>query len=795
MEKIGSFTSIQNGIFAHLKTKQVQNILKFALLFGLICFAAGVSAQGTIKGFIKDSSSGEPVAFVNVYLEGTSYGIQTDVTGYYSLTQVNPGSYKLVVASIEYKKSSIDITIENGKVYSRNFQVDPSVIQLDGAEIRADQGEQETEVRTAVQTIRPSDLKRVPSFGGQADIVQVLQVLPGFVSTGDQGGQLYIRGGSPVQNKVLLDGMIIYNAFHSIGLFSVFDADIIANADVYSGGFSGEFGGRVSSVMDITTRDGNKKKVSGKIGASPFGGKIMVEGPLKKLQPNGSGISYILSAKRSYLEESSKLFYSYIDEEGLPFNFTDLYGKVSFSGGSGSKVSLYGFSFNDDVRYQSLSDLSWSNVGGGANFLVVPSGSAVLISGNFAISNYEVTLKEDDIDRERRSSINGFNFGLDFKYILGDDDIKYGLEVVGLTTDFVTFNSLGVEVSQKQNTTELGFYTAYKKSAGKWLINPSIRIQYYASAGATRLEPRMGLKYKMTRRFRLKASAGLYSQNLISANSDRDVVNLFYGFLTGPENLQDEIVLPNGETKEIKNALQLSKHLVAGFEFDLTDKININLEGYVKDFDQLTGINRNKLFEDSPDNADVPDVLKKDFIVETGIARGADVVIKYEERYSSIWLVYGIADVDRWDGFRWYDPVFDRRHNINFVASHAFGKKHDWEASLRWNLGSGLPFTQTQGYYQVPGLDGDISSDYVTSNSNELGISYAGLNEGRLPYYHRLDVNVRRTLDLGDQRTLEFNLGATNLYSRANVFYVDRVTGNRVDQLPFLPSLGVDFRF
>ncbi|MFT6409602.1 MAG: hypothetical protein ACJA15_000409, partial [Flavobacteriales bacterium] len=316
MEKIGSFTSIQNGIFAHLKTKQVQNILKFALLFGLICFAAGVSAQGTIKGFIKDSSSGEPVAFVNVYLEGTSYGIQTDVTGYYSLTQVNPGSYKLVVASIEYKKSSIDITIENGKVYSRNFQVDPSVIQLDGAEIRADQGEQETEVRTAVQTIRPSDLKRVPSFGGQADIVQVLQVLPGFVSTGDQGGQLYIRGGSPVQNKVLLDGMIIYNAFHSIGLFSVFDADIIANADVYSGGFSGEFGGRVSSVMDITTRDGNKKKVSGKIGASPFGGKIMVEGPLKKLQPNGSGISYILSAKRSYLEESSKLFYSYIDEEG-----------------------------------------------------------------------------------------------------------------------------------------------------------------------------------------------------------------------------------------------------------------------------------------------------------------------------------------------------------------------------------------------------------------------------------------------------------------------------------------------
>lgn len=789
------FTAIKMVFSLFCKPKYVQKIFKSLLLLCFLCVAGGVSAQAIIKGFVKDKSNGEPVMFANVFLKDTQYGITTDVTGYYSLTQIPAGTYTLVVKNIEYQETSIEITVEKGKVYNRSFQVEPSVVELEGAEIRASKGEQETEVRTGVETIRPADLKRVPSFGGQADIVQVLQVLPGFVSTGDQGGQLYIRGGSPVQNKVLLDGMIVYNAFHSIGLFSVFDSDIIANADVYSGGFSGEFGGRVSSVMDITTRDGNKKRVSGKIGASPFGGKIMVEGPLKKLQDNGSGISYVFSAKRSYLEESSKIFYSYIDEDGLPFNFTDLYGKVSFAGGSGSKLNIYGFSFNDDIRYQALSDLSWSNTGGGGNFVVVPSGSPVLISGNFAVSNYEVTLKEDDVDRERKSSINGFNFGLDFKYILGDDDIKYGVEVVGLTTDFITFNPLGVEVSQKQNTTELGFYAKYKKSAGKWLINPSMRIQYYASVGKTRVEPRIGLKYKASRRLRFKASAGLYSQNLISANSDRDVVNLFYGFLTGPENLQDELVLPNGETRDVENALQLARHVVAGIEFDLTDKININLEGYVKDFNQLTGINRNKLFEDSPENADVPDVLKKDFIVETGIARGADVVIKFEEKNRSVWLVYGIADVDRWDGFRWYDPVFDRRHNVNFVASQSFGKKKTWEASLRWNLGSGLPFTQTQGYYQAPGLDGNISSDYVITNSNELGITYAGLNEGRLPYYHRLDINLRKTLKMSGNKSLEFNLGATNVYSRANIFYVDRVTGSRVDQLPFLPSLGMDFRF
>ena len=126
-------------------------------------------------------------------------------------------------------------------------------------------------------------MKKIPSFGGQPDLVQALQVLPGFISTGDQGGQLYIRGGSPIQNKVLLDGMIVYNAFHSIGLFSVFDSDVIANADVYTGGFGAKFGGRISSVMDIKTRDGNKMKTQGRVGASPFGAKLTLEGPLKKL--------------------------------------------------------------------------------------------------------------------------------------------------------------------------------------------------------------------------------------------------------------------------------------------------------------------------------------------------------------------------------------------------------------------------------------------------------------------------------------------------------------------------------
>lgn len=769
-------------------------IFNGTLVLTLLLFTAVSYGQATIKGFVTDKSNGEAAMFVTVSLEGTSFGGTTDVTGYYTLSKVPAGTYKLTVSSLEYQSISEEITVEAGKVYSRNFQIEPKVIELGGVEVSADREEAKTQVTMSMETIRPMDIKRVPSFGGQQDIVQVLQVLPGFVSTGDQGGQLYIRGGSPVQNKVLLDGMIIYNAFHSIGLFSVFDSDIISNADVYTGGFTGQFGGRISSIMDITTRDGNKKEFRGKIGASPFGTKLLVEGPLKKLNEDGSGISYVLSVKRSYLEESSKLFYGYIDEDGLPFNFTDIYGKLSFGGSGGSKFNLFGFSFNDDVRYQALSNLNWYNNGGGGNFVIVPSGSAVLIKGNFAVSEYSISLKEEDLP-DRSSTINGFNFGLDFKYILGEDDIKYGVEVVGVRTDFQTFNPLGVGIRQEDNNTELGGYLAYKKTAGKWLIQPSVRIQYYSSLSVFSPEPRLGLKYNATEFLRFKGAVGRYSQNLMQANSDRDVVNLFYGFLTAPGNLQPEMIMPDGSVREIRNSLQRANHYIIGFEYDITEKLNLNVEAYYKDFIQVTNLNRNKLFADNLDNADVPDALKKDYIVESGPARGIDIMLKFEEKHSSVWLVYSLSDVDRWDGFRWYDPVFDRRHNINFVASHAFGKKKVWEASLRWNLGSGLPFTQTQGYYQAPNVTGGIGSDYISANNNQLGVLYAGLNEGRLPAYHRLDLNLRRSWKFNDRMNLEVNAGVTNAYSRENIFYFNRVTNERVNQLPFLPSLGFDLTF
>lgn len=768
----------------------------FLVILSALFFSVSAYSQtGTIKGFVYDKESGEPVIFTTVQLKGTDIGITTDVNGYYSITKIPPGEYTLMVSNISYGVFEEKVTIGKNKIISKNIYLKEQVKELGTFDVSAEAQENKTEVKMSVIKATGDDIKQIPAIGGDADIATYFQTVPGVVTTGDQGGQMYVRGGSPIQNKVLLDGMIIYNPFHSIGFFSVFETEIIRNADIYTGGFNAEYGGRISSIMDITTRDGNPNKLKGRLSVSPFMANALIEGPLMKPKKEGDGsISFILTGKHSYLDETSKALYSYIDTtgEGLPFGFTDLYGKLSFKGRNGSRFNLFGFNYRDNVNYQAISDLSWNSWGVGSNFLLVPGTSKVLIEGKFSVSDYKIQLLEEN-GQERRSGVNSFNFGFDFKYFIKENELKYGVEVSGFGTDFSYVNSTNRTIEQNENTTELGSYFSYKIVKPLLVIEPSFRMQYYATLKTFSPEPRLGLKYNVNENIRIKLAAGIYSQNLISANSDRDVVNLFYGFLSGPDNLQDEYTDEDGNIRDVTHSLQKANHLILGTEFDVSKKIGINVEGYYKRFTQLTNINRNKIFDEKSDVV-APDILKKDFIVETGDAFGVDFVAKYTNKKLYLWAVYSLGKVTRWDGVRTYAPVFDRRHSINFIGSYKFGKKEDWQVNARWNFGSGLPFTQTQGYYQKIDFSGGTSTDITQANANELTAVYAGLNEGRLPTYHRFDINLKKTIEFKTSM-LELNFGITNVYNRENIFYVDRLSAEKVYQLPILPSLGVAWSF
>ncbi|MDY0342005.1 MAG: TonB-dependent receptor [Lentimicrobium sp.] len=763
-------------------------LIAFLLLFVALPF---VHAQdGMVRGFVYEKETGEPVIFTNVYLYKTNFGSATDVNGYFTISRIPDGNYTLMVTYLGYDTLQEPITIKGNTVITRKLFLTKAAFNLGEVQITADRSEARSETRTSVVKLTPKVISRIPTLGGQADLAQYLQVLPGVIFSGDQGGQLYIRGGSPVQNKVLLDGMIIYNPFHSIGLFSVFDTDILRNADIYTGGFGAQYGGRISSVMDLTTRDGNKKRMAGKFGASTFGAKLMLEGPLVKQKDDNAGsVSFLISAKNSYLKQTSDLIYNYIDTTGLPFNYTDFYGKVSINSANGSKVNFYGFNFNDKVDYTDLASYLWNSSGAGANWVVIPGNNPVLLEGNFAYSTYHSEMNEGDLP-SRSSEINGFNLGLSFTYFLGKNEIKYGLEMLGFRTSFDFSNSVGRKISQQENTTELAGFVKYKLTQGKLLFEPGIRVQYYASLSNFSPEPRLALKYNFTDRFRMKMAMGLYSQNLMSANTDRDVVNLFYGFLSGPDNLQSEF-----DGDKVKHKLQKSEHIILGAEVDPFKNVTVNVEVYYKNFSQLTNINRYKIFEDETGSySDKPEYLRKDYIIENGDASGLDISLKFDDRKVYLWAVYSLAWVNRYDGQIEYVPHYDRRHNVNLVSSYRFGNKQLWEFNARWNFGSGFPFTQTQGYYEKLTFGQGAGTDYLTDNGF-LGIQYAALNKARLPYYHRLDLSLMRRFELGKHSILELNLSVTNIYNRDNIFYVNRITGDKVYQLPIMPSFGLSLSF
>ncbi len=768
----------------------------FLFVFCLSLTQVSLKAQeATVRGFLYEEESGEPAIFANVVLKGTNFGASTDVNGYFLISKIPPGDYTLMVTYLGFDTISELISLSKGALLNKKLFVKKGSFNLETVTVSAERTEARTETKMSVVKISPKDIKQIPSVGGQADFAQYLQVVPGVVFTGDQGGQFYIRGGSPIQNKVMLDGMTIYNPFHSIGLFSVFETDLIRNASIYTGGYNAEYGGRISSVMDITTKDGNKKHMSGVCGASTFGARAMVEGPIKKQNsPNEGSASFVLSFKNSYLAESSKVLYEYVDKDGLPFNFADIYGKVTLNAANGSKISLFGFNFTDNVsNYKAISDFGWKSFGGGSSFVVIPGKAPVLIEGIVAYSKYETMVKSTTLN-DRKSAISGFNAAINFTYFMGKNELKYGVELEGYRTEYLFKNFVNKEINQTENTTQLGLYAKYKFIVNKFIIEPGFRLEWYASLAEASPEPRLAIKYNANDWFRLKFAGGIYSQNFIAASSDRDVVNLFYGFLSGPENLPDQF-----DGKKRTSRIQKADHLILGAEFDLSNSISLNVEGYYKYFPQLTNINRNKLYNESEAPQGASEVEYKDFILEKGNAYGMDMVLKYDYKKVYVWLVYSLGFVtrqfeDKYGEMISYTPHFDRRHNVNFVFSYITGPKLEWEFGARWNLGTGFPFTQVQGFYESLTFPDGINSNVGTENG-DLGVIYADLYKGRLPVYHRLDIDVKRNFFLSANTKLVADLSVTNVYDRKNVFYVDLITSKVVYQLPFMPSFGLSLYF
>jgi hypothetical protein len=760
------------------------NMKKF-IVIGIFClFNIIANAQnGGVKGFVYDESTGEPIMFATVKVMGENIGAQTDVNGFFNIPKILIGTYKLVTTYSGFDSTQTDVLIELDNTNSIKIMLHKKSKKIGNVIISGKKSEKQLETRVGATKITTKEIKALPSIGGEPDIAQYLQVMPGVTFTGDQGGQLYIRGGSPVQNKILLDGMTIYNPFHSIGLFSVFETEGIRTADVMSGGFGVEYGDRTSAIVNISTKDGNKNRTSGKVGVSPILAKVFLEGPLMKQKTiGGPSLTYVASLKHSYLNKTSDL-YKFVgtnNGQGLPFSFTDLYGKVCLNAGSGSKFNFFGFNFKDDVNFTG-SQFGWNNFGAGSNFVISPAASNSLITGGFYYSGYGIQLVESD-KKPRKSNINGFDANIAItSYGSRNSELKYGFEVNGFSTVYEFYNYLGIQSDQNENTTQIGSFVKYKvySKNSKFIFEPGVRMQYYASMGIFSPEPRLAMKYNFSKSFRVKAAAGRYSQNLISTKSDKDIVNLFTGFLTGPDI---DLFKPDGTPS--KNNIQYANHVIGGIELDIKD-VELTLEPWLKDFRQLITFNR---YKTSPSQSD--------YLIETGIAKGLDLTMKYSKNRLYLWTALSLGSITRYDGKQTYPPPFDRRYNVNIVASYYAGKKQDIELSARFNYGSAFPFTLTQSLYEnINFSQTGLNTDYLGQNGS-LDIVYdTKINDGRLSDYHRLDLSAKKKFEINEHSEIDVTFGLTNAYNRKNIFYMDRITNARQYQLPIFPTLAVSFGF
>lgn len=778
-------------------------LLAFLLFASITSFAQ--LGTGSIKGFVYDKSSGEPMIYTVVFLEGTNYGMQTDVNGYFSFTKIPVGEYHLMSTQSGYDTASVDVVVNANDVVSKKLFLRSRVIHINEVKVSAKGLERKTTINTGVTTITPADIKKLPSAGGEPDIAQFLQVTPGVIFTGDQGGQLYIRGGAPSQTGILLDGVTIYNPFHTIGLYSVFETDAIRSADVHSAGFGAQYGNRTSAILDVHTKDGNRNRLAGKLSVSPVMARAMLEGPLVKARKeDGTSVTFLLSLKHSYLDNTSKSIYSGLGDEfsnGLPYSFTDFYGKVSVNAANGSRLSVFGFNFDDKAKFLkpttdiSQADFNWKAKGAGATFVVSPSGSSTLINGKFAYSDYKISY--DPISQDpRQSSINGFEAGIDFtNFFPGYTQFKYGVEVSGLNTSLDYKTSNGLPIALTRTNTLASLYLSVRKNWNeKFILEPSVRFQYYASINAFSPEPRLGIKYNLASNVRLKAAAGLYSQTIVSTKSDRDIVNFFTGFLLSPDQ---EILDENGQP--VKSNLQKAYHVLGGVEFEIGE-VELNLEPWYKKFTRTIELNRAKQLSSDAD-----------YQAGYGNAYGVDFSAKYNKNRFYFWGVVSYQNVT--NTFRvptgerdannnailtqqTFPTPFDRRLNINLLGSYTLGKKKLVEISLRYNFGSPFPFTKTQGFYENLDMTGSgIGANYPSQNG-QVGIIYDNkINDGRLSNYHRIDFSAKKKFRLGTYSNLEASFNVTNLADRNNIFYVDRIENARVYQLPLFPSVNATWNF
>ncbi len=774
------------------------------LLTGLILLGINlkINAQNkyTISGYVREQGSGELLPGVSIYVPDLGAGVFSNAYGFYSLT-LDSGTYVVKFSMIGY--NTYGDTINLSKNIEKTVELSPSNINLEKVVISVEEAESEKSQMSTID-IPISNIEDIPAFMGEKDVLKVIQLMPGVQSGSEGSTGFYVRGGGPDQNLIILDEAPVYNANHLFGFFSVFNGDAIKSVELYKGGFPARFGGRLSSVVKLDMKNGNKEKIHGKASIGLISSSLMVEGPLKKKKT-----SFLISGRRTYIDVLTTPFVlaATAGEAIGGYYFYDLNTKLNHEFDDKNKLYLSGYFGRDNFyarsnysEFRLRSSLGWGNYTATTrwNHQVNEKmfSNLSLITSRF---RFRIKLDERSPDYDFQLSISssirdiGLKYDFDY-YPHPSHSIKYGIATTNhlfvpsawaLRGDF----ERDQESVVKYNTMESGVYIEDDMRLFERLkVNAGFRLSHFLhkEVNVLRPEPRLSMAYQLKPDFSMKGAYSTMNQYIhLLSNSGIGLPTDLWVSSTDNVKPQSSQQVALGVAKDFKSTGLL-----------------LTVEGYYKDSKDVIAYKEGASFLILDDPESGSEISWEDNVTSgRSWSQGIEILLQKKSGNLSGWLGYTLSrtyfNFDELNNGKTFLARYDRTHDVSLVLIYKFNERVTLSGT--WVYGTGNNFTMPIGTYRAYG-----SELGANLGSGQVLYDFGGKNNFRAEAYHRMDIGVQFSKEK-KRGVRTWEIAFYNLYNRRNPFYYYIGYGRqdywsqkalyRVSMFPILPSFKYTFKF
>ena len=721
-----------------------------ALLLVLGVTPAGAQEGASLSGYVRDAETGETLIQASALVKGTSRGAATNSEGYYTIQDLSAGTYTIVFSYIGYQNRVEKITLSAGEARRLDVELQPAGVAGEEVVVTGEAADEEGSV--SMDQVETALIKELPT-AFQPDVFRTLKLLPGVKTASDYSSNLYIRGGGPGQNLILLDGTTVYNPTHFFGFFSTFNPDAIKDVELYKGAYPVEYGGRLGGVVDIRNKDGNRRETSGGLSVGLLASRAYIEGPYGGSGDSADG-SYMVAVRRSTLEPVLAGLRR-TGTDGIPdaFAFYDVNAKVNYDAGPDDKLSLslYGGQDRLDLQFQTAGrfDIDYGNQTISADWTHL-FGSQAFSTLQVTGSRYRSTPVANiaNTEFEQTNGVDDLSVNADIEYTPGSNHtLKGGAQWSLLSFQLQESFDGSVTFDQDLRSQQAALYVqdTYKPT-GDWTLKAGLRGSYFQKGSFWRLSPRLSAEYSLSPSVQLQAAYGRYHQYITLETSQ-----LFTGFDTWL--MSDEGVPPSS-----------GDQLALGLTTQFGDGWQAEVEGYGR---TMPGLFREDPF--SSGTAGVP--YAERFQIGDGRAYGLEALLRRETGDFTGFLSYTLGRTERRfpninetqaGGPQYYTPKYDRTHDLTLVANYRLTR--GWRLTSTFSYSTGQPYTRPERQFST------VDSPFQSA-TDERTVLISPFNNARLPPYHRLDVGATRSGRFFGIADYEFKIQLINAYARRNVWF------------------------